>query len=327
LSASVAGSVFASPGAEQVGRGIDLVNNGSGKGVCVIIMNYTGDVLNFGMAVEKAKSRGVNVDMVIVGDDVGVGRKQGGKVGRRGIAGTCLVLKIAGALASTGASLDEVSKTAKLVAENLVSVGASLSHVHVPGHPSDENVDTLKENEVELGMGIHNEAGSERLSDTKLPALVKKMLAQMLNTEDTDRAFLKVSREDETVLMINNLGGVSPLELGGITEEVAVQLESSYSIKPVRIVSGTFMTSLNGLGFSISLLKITDTGLGKGKGMVELLDGPAEAVGWPGSINTSTWTAKKDETVFKTEKTKDPEQSPSNFRRGSLNCALQALDC
>lgn len=84
LTSAVAGSVFASPSAEQVGHGIKLVDAAGGKGVCVIVMNYTGDVLNFGMAVEKAKRKGANVDMVVVGDDVGVGRKQGGKVGRRG---------------------------------------------------------------------------------------------------------------------------------------------------------------------------------------------------------------------------------------------------
>lgn len=101
LSGAVAGTIFASPSAEQVRRCI-LHRVDKSKGVLVVVMNYTGDVLNFGMAVEKARSRGVEVDMVVVGDDVGVGRKRGGKVGRRGIAGTCLVQKIAGALAAKG---------------------------------------------------------------------------------------------------------------------------------------------------------------------------------------------------------------------------------
>ena len=101
LSGAVAGTVFASPSAEQIRRCI-LQRVDSSKGVLVIVMNYTGDVLNFGMAVEKAKASGLDVDMVVVGDDAGVGRSQGGKVGRRGIAGTVLVQKIAGALAATG---------------------------------------------------------------------------------------------------------------------------------------------------------------------------------------------------------------------------------
>ena len=101
LSGAVAGTIFASPSAEQVRRCI-LHRVDKSKGVLVVVMNYTGDVLNFGMAVEKARSRGVEVDMVVVGDDVGVGRARGGKVGRRGIAGTCLVQKIAGAAAKNG---------------------------------------------------------------------------------------------------------------------------------------------------------------------------------------------------------------------------------
>lgn len=108
LSASVAGTIFASPSAEQITAGIVSRVN-IDKGVLCIIMNYTGDVLNFGMAVEKAKWADVNVDMVVVGDDVGVGRKAG-KVGRRGIAGTVLVVKIAGALAALGYSLEDVTK-------------------------------------------------------------------------------------------------------------------------------------------------------------------------------------------------------------------------
>lgn len=101
LSASIAGTIFASPSAEQVRRCI-LHRIDKSKGVLVIVMNYTGDVLNFGMAVEKARTQGVEVDMVVVGDDAGVGRAKGGKVGRRGIAGTVLVLKVAGALAARG---------------------------------------------------------------------------------------------------------------------------------------------------------------------------------------------------------------------------------
>lgn len=293
LSGAVAGTIFASPSAEQVRRAI-LQRVESGKGILVVVMNYTGDVLNFGMGVEKAKAKGLEVEMVVVGDDAGVGRRQGGKVGRRGIAGTCLVLKVAGALAEAGASLAEVHKVATLTSDNLVSIGSSLSHVHVPGR-SKSDEETLGADEVEVGMGIHNEDGSERTKE-ELPALVKRMLAYMLDQSDSDRSFLKVGSSDRTVLLVNNLGGVSPLEMGGITNEVVEQLQKTYEIKPVRILSGTFMTSLNGLGFSISLLKLVDTGLGKGKGMLELLDAPAEAAGWSAAVRTETWEKKSDNT-------------------------------
>ncbi|KAG7108887.1 Dihydroxyacetone kinase 1 like protein [Verticillium longisporum] len=292
LSAAVAGTIFASPSAEQVRTAI-AGRVDKDKGVLVTVMNYTGDVLNFGVAVEKARAAGIDVEMVVVGDDVGVGRKAAGKVGRRGIAGTVLVHKISGAAAALGRSLKEVASVARLVAENLVSVGASLEHVHVPGRAVGQE-DGLEANEVELGMGIHNEPGSGRVKGVELPELVSQMLKQLLDQGDADRAFLSVN-SNEVVLLVNNLGGVSVLELGGITAEVAAQLEGSYNIKPVRILSGTYMTSLNGNGFSISLLNVVNTNLG-GPSMIELLDHPAEANGWAAPIAKETWEAKNTAT-------------------------------
>ncbi|KAH9828925.1 Dihydroxyacetone kinase 1 [Teratosphaeria destructans] len=292
LSGAVAGTIFASPSAEQIRRCI-LQRVDSSRGVLVVVMNYTGDVLNFGMAVEKAKAAGIEAEMVVMGDDAGVGRAKGGKVGRRGIAGTVLVHKIAGALAATGAALKEVHRVAQTVADNTVSIGSSLSHVHVPGRKVDESEETLKQDEVEIGMGIHNEPGSEKTT-SDLPGLVKTMLRYMLDPADKDRAFLSVSGADETVLLVNNLGGVSVLEMGGITNEVVQQLANDYGIKPVRIISGTFMTSLNGLGFSISLLKLTETGVSKS--MLELLDAPAEATGWSAAVSSRTWTKPPTQT-------------------------------
>ena len=295
LSGAVAGTIFASPSAEQVRRCI-LERIDSSKGVLVVVMNYTGDVLNFGMAVEKAKASGLDVEMVVVGDDAGVGRAKGGKVGRRGIAGTVLVQKIAGALAATGAPLRDVYKVAQTVSENTVSIGSSLSHVHVPGRNTTEVEDELEVGQIEVGMGIHNEAGSERTKD-ELPALVQRMLKYMLDPSDKDRAFLSVDKADETVVLVNNLGGVSPLEMGGVANEVLEQLEKTYGINPVRVLCGTYMTSLNGLGFSISLLRLTDAGVGKS--MLELLDAPAEANGWSAAVSTKTWQERSQQTRHK----------------------------
>ncbi|ROW11690.1 hypothetical protein VPNG_05561 [Cytospora leucostoma] len=294
LSAAVAGTIFASPSAEQIRTAI-MSRVDHDKGVLVTVMNYTGDVLNFGMAVEKAHAAGRKVEMVVVGDDVGVGRAKGGKVGRRGIAGTVLVHKISGALAAQGYSLADVARVARLTAANLVSVGASLEHVHVPGRapPKPDDAGRLGEKEVEIGMGIHNEAGCGR-KEVELPQLVTRMLQQLLDQTDKDRAFLNVN-SNEIVLLVNNLGGVSVLELGGITAEVVKQLEKDYGIRPVRILSGTYMTSLNGLGFSISLLNVVNTDLG-GPSMIELLDYPAEATGWTAPISKETWEEKNEAT-------------------------------
>jgi triose/dihydroxyacetone kinase / FAD-AMP lyase (cyclizing) len=298
LSAAVAGTIFASPSAEQIRTAIlGRVDHGGGEGgVLVTVMNYTGDVLNFGMAVEKARAAGVNVEMVVVGDDVGVGRAKAGKVGRRGIAGTVLVHKISGALAAQGRSLAEVAKVARLVSQNLVSVGASLDHVHVPGRSvngkNDDGVG-LAQGEVEVGMGIHNEPGSARVK-ANLPELVSTMLAQLLDGNDQDRNFLNVN-SNEVILLINNLGGVSVLEMGAITTEAVTQLDKNFGIQPARILSGTYMTSLNGMGFSITLLNVVNTDIG-GPSMIQLLDYPAEAVGWTAPISKIAWEAKNQAT-------------------------------
>ncbi|CAN9185860.1 unnamed protein product [Alternaria sp. RS040] len=321
LSGAVAGTIFASPSAEQVRRCI-LHRIQKDKGVLVIVMNYTGDVLNFGMAVEKARAAGIEVDMVVVGDDAGVGRAKGGKVGRRGIAGTVLVQKIAGALAAKGASLKDVTRMAQLIADNTVSIGSSLAHVHVPGRREAEE-DELAEGLVEIGMGIHNEAGSERKS-TDLPGLVKTMLSHCLDVADQDRSFSKITDKDDVVLLVNNLGGVSPLELSGITNEVVDQLADNFKIKPVRVLASTFMTSLNGLGFSVSLLRVADAS------MLELLDAPAEASGWSAAISSSTW-ARRDEAKKSEEQVDEEEIQPSDLRvnfaqaKSTLAVALNRL--
>jgi dihydroxyacetone kinase len=307
LSAAVAGTIFASPSAEQVRAAITSKVETS-KGVLVVVMNYTGDVLNFGMAVEKARAAGTGVEMVVMGDDVGVGRAQAGKVGRRGIAGTVLVLKIAGALAAQGKSLDDVAKVARLAASNIVSVGASLEHVHVPGRTINTE-GSLGNDQVEIGMGIHNEPGCET-AKLELPQLVDKMLAQLLDAKDTDRAFLNIN-SNEVVLLVNNLGGVSVLEMGGITTEVVSQLNSKYGIHPVRVIAGTFMTSLNGLGFSISLLNVVNTEIGVN--MIDLLDAPCEVTGWSAPIRTTTWDKRNTATLENMEGASE-QVKPSGLR-------------
>lgn len=291
LTACVAGTVFASPSAQQIRACLSHRLPAETQGIIVVVTNYTGDVLNFGMGIEKARAMGKKVEMVVVADDVGVGRAKGGKVGRRGLSGTALVVKICGALAEAGASVEDCAKVGRLVVDNLVSVGASLSRVHVPGRSLQEAKDEeerLGPGLVEIGMGIHNEPGCEKVK-TNLPGLVKIMLAQLLDQNDKDRAYVKIEKGDDTVLLVNNFGGTSNLELSAVVTEIVDQLGNSYGIKPRRIISGTFFGSLNGPGFIISVLKLTETGLESGKTILELLDAPAEATGWSASVKTETW--------------------------------------
>ena len=147
------------------------------------------------------------------------------------------------------------------------------------------------------------------------------MLEHCLDTKDADRGFLQVSPEDGVVVLVNNLGGVSALEMGGITNEVLGQLESNWSITPVRVLSGTYMTSLNGLGFSISLLRTRDTGLGEGSSMLELLDAPSEATGWSAAVKTETWKRQRQATPPVIEQ--EAQWRPSNLT-GQYNVSSTA---
>lgn len=211
------------------------------------------------------------------------------------------------------ASLDEISKVANLASSNLVTVGASLAHVHVPGRAIPAQDDFNASEDIELGMGIHNEEGFKRLK-TDLPGLVKEMLAQLLDPSDKDRAYVDIKSSDQIAVLVNNLGGVSVLELGCITDEICAQLNGSYSLQPARILAGTFMSSLNGLGFSISILKLADTGLGSGNSLLELLDAPSETTGWSANVQPATWAEKVE------DRAQAKEEAEGEILSSNLTC-------
>ncbi|KAH8108337.1 dihydroxyacetone kinase [Phellopilus nigrolimitatus] len=271
LTAAVCGNVFASPNATQVRRGIELVDNE--KGTLIVVKNYTGDVLNFGLAKENyAASHPDKIDEVkflIVGDDVSVGR-------------TVIVYKIAGALARRGASLDEVHSVAQWVSTRLGTVGAGLEHCHVPGtEPSNSH---LSSSEVEIGMGIHNEPGHARISPVPpLSTLIAQLVDLLSSSSDPERSFLPLVSDgsDEVVLMVNNLGGLSELELGAIAGEAVSVLQKKVKIH--RVLTGSFMTSLNMPGFSLTILllpRVSDANAPSMSEILSLLDEKADAPGW-----------------------------------------------
>ncbi|KAL5322380.1 hypothetical protein ACEPPN_010353 [Leptodophora sp. 'Broadleaf-Isolate-01'] len=284
LTAAVSGSIFASPNVSQILNTISRV--GGEAGAILIIKNYTGDVFHFHLAAEKARAKyGLKVEIIVVGDDVSVGRQKSGKVGRRGLAGTVLVHKILGAMSkSPDASLEKLATMGRLVASSLVTVGASLGHVHVPGRAAPDT-NTVVPDQIELGMGIHNESGSRILNPPPDAAsLIEMMLDQLLSTTDSDRSYVDMRDAENIVLLVNNLGGISVLELGGITKVVVSALEAR-KITLSRVLSGTFMSSLDGPGFSITLLKATSE-------MLKYIDAPSNAVGWPST--EGLLSAKRD---------------------------------
>ncbi|SCV99309.1 LAFE_0A00342g1_1 [Lachancea fermentati] len=271
LDAIAAGAIFASPSTKQIFSALKAVE--SPKGTLIIVKNYTGDIIHFGLAAERAKAAGMNVELVAVGDDVSVGKKKGSLVGRRGLGATVLVHKISGAAAAHGLELPEVAHVARAVAANSATIAASLDHCTVPGHKS-ENI--LGPDEYEIGMGIHNESGTQKSSPLpSIPELVTKMLPLVLGN-DEDHSFVEFRPEDDIVLMVNNMGGMSNLELGYAAEVISEQLIKDYNIIPKRTITGAFITALNGPGFGITLMNASKAG----PDIIKYFDYPTTASGW-----------------------------------------------
>lgn len=256
LDGAVAGAVFTSPTPDQVYEAIKAVD--SGNGVLLVIKNYTGDVMNFEMAKDMAEMEGIQVSTVVVNDDVAV-ENSTYTAGRRGIAGTVFIHKLAGAKAETGASLEEVTRVAEKVIDNVRSMGISISSCIVPaaGKPNF----TLAENEMEIGMGIHGEPGTHReeikTSDEITEHLVNKILDDMHLEDGT-----------EVAVMVNGLCSTPLMELYIVNKKVNEMLTEK-GIKIHKTFVGEFMTSLEMAGFSVTLLKLDDE-------LKELLDAPAD---------------------------------------------------
>lgn len=238
LTAAVCGDLFASPSVDAVLNAIVAVTGD--RGCLLIVKNYTGDRLNFGLAAEKAKRYGLKVEMVIVADDIALpDNKQ-----PRGIAGTALVHKIAGYAAEHGKSLSEVRDIAQQACDNLWSLGVAMQTCNLPG--SDEEEGRIKQGHVELGLGIHGEPGAS-VMDTQNSKAIIDTLVTPLKAQAGDGRF---------AVLINNLGGVSALEMALLTKELAhsaLKENIAYLIGPAPLVSALDMK-----GFSLTLLKLND---------------------------------------------------------------------
>ncbi|KAH7049321.1 dihydroxyacetone kinase-like protein [Macrophomina phaseolina] len=329
LTASVAGEVFASPSTKQVMAAIR--NAPSDAGVILCITNYTGDRLHFGLAREKTHALGQKIAQIPLTDDVALGRKKSELLGRRGLAGNVLVLKLLGAAAHESWSFEECWKLGSEVNAQLATIGTSLDHCHIPGRTHHESIDDAA---CVLGMGIHNEPGLRKISPMPSPHdLIQEMLLYVLDPNDSDRAFVKFSPEDDIALLINNFGGLSNLELEALTQIALEQLDNDWKIKPCRIYSGMFETSLNGPGFSLTLGNLSNVATSVNRAVSELLrllDAPTSAPAWPRSgygqpVNISEEAAnRRAKARAEAEKVgqdlKGPEAPPSLLLALSTAC-------
>lgn len=259
LDAAVCGEVFTSPTPDQVYEAIKEVNGENG--VLLVIKNYTGDVMNFEMAKEMAEMDGIEVDYVVVNDDVAVENSLY-TAGRRGIAGTVFVHKIAGAKATQGATLNQVKEVANKVIKNVRSMGMALSPCTVPaaGKPNF----TLEENEIEIGMGIHGEPGTHKEEISSANDITTHLLDKIL-------ADIEIVEGEEVAVMVNGLGSTPLMELY-IANKTVNEILTNKGIKIYNTFVGEYMTSLEMAGYSVSILKLDDE-------LKELLDAKADTLG------------------------------------------------
>ncbi len=254
LAAACPGAVFTSPTPDQVSAAAAAVDGGAG--VLLIVKNYTGDVLNFETAAELLDAEGIAVRTVLVDDDVAV-KDSTWTAGRRGVGGTVLVEKIAGAAAARGDDLDAVAAIAERVVAGVRTMGVALTPCTVPhsGEPSF----TLADDEIEMGVGIHGEPGRERMKLVPADQIVEILLSSV--TED-----LPFAAGDRTLLFVNGLGGTPQVELY-LAYNAARKFLADRGIEVERSLVGNYITSLEMQGCSITLLKLDDE-------MVSLWDAP-----------------------------------------------------
>lgn len=254
LTAAVCGDLFASPSVDAVLNAIVAVTGD--RGCLLIVKNYTGDRLNFGLAAERAKKHGLKVEMVIVGDDISLpDNKQ-----PRGIAGTILVHKIAGYAAEQGKSLSDVRDIAQLACDSIASMGVAMQTCNLPGQNDEEG--RIKKGHVELGLGIHGEPGASTVDSQNSQKTITALVKQ-LRKATGPKARLAV--------LINNLGGTSALEMALLTKELVhseLKEQIDYLIGP-----GALVTALDMKGFSLSAISLNET-------FIEALQADVETAGW-----------------------------------------------
>lgn len=259
LTAAVSGEIFASPSVEAVLQAILAV---SGEAGCLLVVkNYTGDRLNFGLAAERAKQMGIPVEMVIVADDIAIP----GAAQARGVAGTLFVHKLAGYLAENGHSLAEIKERCTSLAQGIYSLGISLGTCTHPDRPFEER---LEKDEAELGLGIHGEPGRQRIPMQSARALIQ-LLAQQLEASLPDD-------ERRYGLLLNNLGAVPPMEMGILLQELSqtpLMAKVDYLFGP-----GHYMTALNMNGISVSLVALDEAA-------IPALLAPVAPPAWPQGVS------------------------------------------
>jgi triose/dihydroxyacetone kinase / FAD-AMP lyase (cyclizing) len=304
LAAAVAGDVFTSPSPDAVLAAIRAV--AGPRGALLVVKNYTGDRLNFGLAAEVARVEGIPVEIVVVADDVALADSTS-NAGRRGLAGTVLVHKVAGAAAEAGATLAEVAAEARAAAGAVRTMGVALSACTVPalGRPGFE----LGESEIELGLGIHGEPGVRREPIGTADTLVERLLDAILAEPES-------LAKGRAALLVNNLGGSTLMELA-IVARRAIALLEDRGVVVERTYVGSFLTALEMAGVSLSVIALDDARLAR-------LDASTDAPAWPNAAARARTRPNAPERVPEAPALPAPVARPSTPLGKSLEAAIWA---
>ena len=281
LTGAVCGNIYASPSSQAM---LSAILATKSSNVILIVKNYTGDRLNFGLAAELAQNQyNVNVKTVLVGDDVTQTKKQT-ITGRRGLAGVVLVEKIVGAAAEDNLNINELYELGEAVSKSVVTIGVASSTCNIPGSAKKPPIPSGK---LELGIGIHGEPGRELIANVDMNTTVHTMIDTILsNDSDSNYAQEIVSKINGTpnvVIMVNNTQGLTAPELGIATKSAYEYLTKKCKYNVVRVYADVFLSSLDMRGFSISILYVTDNK------WLSYLDATCRAPAWPNCCSTDQW--------------------------------------
>ena len=282
LSGAILGGMFASPSVAAVLAAIRATAASNGNSVLLVVKNYTGDRLNFGMACEKANMEGISCQMVVVADDVALPRLKG-ITGARGVAGTVLIHKVAGAAAASGYSLEQVASLANHVSSRMGTLGVALDAVTVPGAATVN--DRLDDATIEIGLGIHGEAGMRQSPLLSANEIAKEMIETIQSygrvVDGTIQNMMETG--DELCVLVNNLGGTSNFEMSILANAAVTILEKNYGVTVTRLLVGSYMTSFDMHGASLTILNLT----GAPAELKTFLDAPTDAPAWT-AVDVST---------------------------------------
>mmetsp|Transcript_20446 Transcript_20446/g.29146 ORF Transcript_20446/g.29146 Transcript_20446/m.29146 type:complete len:609 (-) Transcript_20446:89-1915(-) len=284
LTAAVCGGIFASPSVKSILAAIRAItpvsdsNSADDGGCLILVLNYTGDRLNFGMACELANAEGRRCKMVIVSDDCAIGRDGRRHTGARGVAGCVLVLKIAGAAAAAGKSLEQVAEVAKRVTSRIGSLGVALDAVTLPGATKINA--RLDGGKIEIGLGVHGEAGIRQSTMITATEIAKEMVDTIYDfgyKDHNNDNIIRIQPGQNVAIVVNNLGGASCFELFILARDIIQYMEAKIGCNITRSFVGTYMTSFNMHGASLSIFS---PDRGSSPELLNFLDAETDAPAW-----------------------------------------------